>query len=67
VAFLERVWPCWRKYVTVKAGFEVVYVQATPYTVFLLPGEIKIYKSKLLFQHHACLDAVILPTMMIMD
>ena len=30
VALLEWVWPCWRKCVTVGAGFEVSYVQAMP-------------------------------------
>ena len=30
VALSEWVWPCWRKCVTVGAGFEVSYAQALP-------------------------------------
>ena len=30
VALLEYVWPYWRKCITVEAGFEVSYAQATP-------------------------------------
>ena len=30
----EEVWPCWKKYVTVEAGFEVSDVQARPSVAF---------------------------------
>ena len=40
VSSLEQVWPCWRKWATVGAGFEVFDAQATPSVTvhFLLPN-----------------------------
>ena len=37
VALLERVWPCWRKRVTVEVGFEVSYAQGTVQCLSQLP------------------------------
>ena len=37
VALLEWVWTCWRKYITVGAGFEVSYAQATAQCLNQLP------------------------------
>ena len=42
VALLEWVWPCWRKCVTVGAGFEVSYAQAMSTSMahsLLLPAD----------------------------
>jgi hypothetical protein len=63
------VWPCWRKCVTVGWALEVsFYAQALPSVEETVsPGcsWIEMQNSWLL-QHHACLEAAMLPAMMIM-
>ena len=65
LVLLEQVWPCWRKFLILEVGFEVVYAQAmlshtvSPCCLWI--------KSWLLLQHHVCLDAAMFPTMIIMN
>ena len=67
MALLEEVWPCWRECVTVGTVLEVSYAQAMPSVIhsLLLLSDQDVELSAPPAQ--VCLDAAMLPTMMIMD
>ena len=59
VAFLEWVWPCWRKCVIVEVASEASYAQANlavDTVPFLFPAESKDAELSALLQH-SCLHA----------
>ena len=63
--YLE-VWSCWRKCVTVGVDFESFLLVASGCQFSPVCLQNKMLNSQLLL-HHACLDAAMLPTLMIMD
>jgi hypothetical protein len=68
VALLEKMKAGWRNCVSVGWLLEVSYAQAPPRAEEdLLQAAFRSRCRTLLFQHHACLDTAMLPTMMIMD
>jgi hypothetical protein len=78
VALLEEVWPYWRKCVTSGSDFEVSYAQAlvgvesslllVAYRRQSPPGCLWVkLKNSWILQRHVCLDAAMLPALMIMD
>lgn len=67
-----EVWPCWSKCglpgegMPLKVGFEVLIAHARP-NLSLPPSSESDMSPHLSLQQHACLLAITLPTMMIMD
>ena len=66
---IGQVWDCWRKCVTMGAGFQVSYAQAMPSVAYslLLPVDQSTQTPQLFLQHHVCLYAIVFSVTMIID
>lgn len=61
----QEMWPCWRKYISLGADFEISKAHTSPVSSSSCCLHIQMQTSQLLLQHQFCLCAAVFPAMMI--